>query len=200
MDGFVASDRPDHGVRVRWHRDPVLGCAAIRLAREGDLDAIASLFAPSLARYCGNGADWLLDAYLADLLDVRSRLDVAETYVVEEGGVLVGSVAFYADVVQEGWSSFPPGWAGFRALAVHPRARGGGVGRRLVERCLARARALGAPTLGIHTIEVLDDAVRLYLGLGFVRCPEFDLRAADIFPSGTLEDDLVVLAFRHDLS
>jgi hypothetical protein len=53
----------------------------IRLAREEELDAIASLFAPALAPYRGTGADEILVAYLADLLDVGSRFEVAETYV-----------------------------------------------------------------------------------------------------------------------
>ena len=56
---------------------------------------------------------------------------------------------------------------------------------------------VGAETLGIHTIALLTDAVRLYQRLGFVRCPEFDLRAADVFPSENA-DEMVGLAFRRD--
>jgi GNAT superfamily N-acetyltransferase len=82
---------------------------------------------------------------------------------------------------------------------VHPDARGSGAGRRLVEHCLQRAREVGAPALGIHTIELLDDAVRLYERVGFVRCPEFDMPAADVFPSQDADDSLDGLAFRHDL-
>ena len=171
----------------------------IRLAREDELDAIASLFAPALAPYRGTGADEILEAYLADLLEVGSRFDVAETYVALDCGRVVGTVAFYPDVVLEGWSNFPSGWAGFRALAVDPAGRGSGAGRSLVERCLTRARDVGAATLGIHTIEHLTDAVRLYQRMGFVRAPEFDLRATDPFPSKGIDSDVVGLAFRRDL-
>ena len=76
--------------------------------------------------------------------------------------------------------------------------RGAGIGRALVERCLERAHVVGAATVGIHTIRLLADAVRLYERLGFVRCPEFDLRAADVFPADGA-DDLTGLAFRLDL-
>ena len=184
---------------MRSRPDPASGSVAIRLAGEDELDAIADLFGPGLRGYRGRGADWIVDAYLAELLDVRGRFGVAETYVALVDERIVGSVAFYRDVVLEGWSNLPPGWAGFRALVVHPDARGRGVGRLLVERCLVRARAVGAPTLGIHTIDLLDDAVRLYERLGFVRCPEFDMPAAQVFPSHDADDGLVGLAFRHDL-
>ena len=148
----------------------------IRPAREDELDEIAALFPPALAPYRGTAADAALDAYLHELVaGARSRWDGGECYVAVVDGRVVGSVVFYPDVALEGWSNLPAGWAGFRALVVAPDARGCGVGRALDERCLARARETGAPVLGIHSAEVLSDAVRLYERLGFARCPEYDL-------------------------
>ena len=57
---------------------------------------------------------------------------------------------------------------------------------------------MGAQTLGLHTIDLLVEAVRLYQAMGFVRCPEFDLRAADVF-GGPDDDPMAGLAFRYDL-
>jgi GNAT superfamily N-acetyltransferase len=195
MDGSAASDR-EGGIRARLPRPDA--AVALRAATEDDLDAIAALFAPALEQYRGRGGEWLLDAYLAELLDVGGRFETAETYVAITAGRVVGSVAFYADVALEGWSTLPQGWSGFRALVVHPDARGAGVGRLLVEHCARRTREVGAPVLGIHTVSLLEDAVRLYGRLGFVRCPEYDLRAADVFPVNGA-DDMVALAFRYDL-
>jgi GNAT superfamily N-acetyltransferase len=196
MVGSAASDRED-GIRVRLPRpDPAV---ALRPATEDDLDAIAALFAPALEPYRGRGGDWLLAAYLSDLLDVRSRFEAAETYVAVIAGRVVGSIAFYPDVALEGWSNLPAGWAGFRALVADPDARGTGVGRMLVEHCILRAQEVGAPALGIHTVSLLEDAVRLYGRLGFVRCPEYDLRAADVFPAHGA-DEMIALAFRYDLA
>ena len=107
--------------------------------------------------------------------------------VAERDERIVGTIAFYADVRHEGWSNLPAGWAGFRALAVPPRMRGAGIGQDLVRCCIERTRNVGAETLGIYTISLLTDAVRLYEQLGFVRCPEFDLQAADVFPSENSE-------------
>ena len=202
MDGFAAPDR-EGGIRVRpTHPDPApAGTASVSLrpATEGDLDAIAALFVPALEPYRGRGVEWILDAYLAELLDVRGRFDVGETYVAVAEGQIVGSIAFYRDVVLEGWSTFPAGWAGFRALAVAPAVRGAGIGRMLVERCLTRAREVGAAALGIHTISLLVDAMNLYERAGFVRCPEFDMLAAEVFPAEGA-DDMRALAFRFDLT
>lgn len=198
MDGSGASERRRGGVRVHARPDPAPPGVAIRSAQEDELDRIGSLFEPALAVYRGTPDDWALDSYLADLVNVRERVGLAETYVAFDGARIVGSVAFYRDVALEGWSTLPAGWTGFRALVVHPGARGRGVGRSLVERCLDRSRELGATTLGIHTIALLADAVRLYERLGFVRCPEFDLRVKDVFGAPP-EKDLHGLAFRYDL-
>jgi len=194
MDVFAASD---HEREIRARR-PDLPAPSIRLAGRSELDEIASLFEPGLEVYRGTPEDWILDSYLVDLVKVGERFDVAETYVAAAGEKIVGSVAFYRDVALEGWSNLPTGWAGFRALVVHPAARGWGVGRRLVERCIARTGEVGAPTVGFHSIALLSDAIRLYERLGFVRCPVYDLSAKDVFgmPPG---EDTRVLAFRYDV-
>ena len=192
MDGYAVPE----GGGIRTPRRPDPSSFSLRLAVEGELVDIAALFAPALEPYRG-GSDWILDLYLADLLDVGSRFEAAETLVAVQNERIVGSVAFYPDVVLEGWSNLPAGWAGFRALVVDPCARGAGIGRALVERCFERRRELGGPTLGIHTIALLADAVCLYERLGFSRCPEFDLRAADVFHAAGA--DMTVLAFRYDL-
>ena len=194
MAGFAAhEERVEVGAPERPDLD-----ASIRPARNSELDEIAGLFAPALAPYRGGVQDWILDAYLADLVDVRPRFEEAEVLVAEHDGRIVGTIAFYPDVRLEGWSNLPAGWAGFRALAVAPRRRGTGIGQALVRRCIQRTREIGAETLGIHTISLLTDAVRLYQRLGFVRCPEFDMRAADVFTSDNA-DDMVGLALRRDV-
>ena len=197
MDVFAARERQGE---ARATRPGLAHTPAIRRAREDELGAIAALFPPALAPYRGTSADPVLDAYLDELVrGVRSRAQGGKCYVAVTAGRIVGSVVFYDDVTLEGWSNLPAGWAGFRALVVDPKARGAGVGRALVEHCLMRARETGASVLGIHTADVLSDAVRLYERLGFVRCPEHDLSAAVAFPVDT-PDDVAAIAFRYDLS
>lgn len=69
----------------------------------------------------------ILDAYFADLRNLREQWDEAEVIVAETARRLVGSIMFYADASTEG--SGPPGqWVGFRKLAVVPGKRGQGIG------------------------------------------------------------------------
>jgi GNAT superfamily N-acetyltransferase len=199
MDGFAASDQRHDGIRVPPRPDP-RSRLTLRLAREDELVTIGALFGPALEGYRGTAADPVLNAYLRDLVEgVRERWEVSETYVaLVEGARVVGSVAFYQDVALEGWSNLPPGWAGFRALVVDPAARGVGVGRALVEQCLARGRDVGAAVLGIHSADYLSHAVELYDRMGFVRCPEFDLAAKVVFPTDG-GADVTAIAFRYEL-
>lgn len=57
---------------------------------------------------------------------------------------------------------------------VDPAARGFGVGRRLVETAVERARALGITTLGLHVTEGNERAEGLYASMGWVRTGEVE--------------------------
>lgn len=71
-------------------------------------------------------------------------------------------------------------------MAVSPRLRGRGVGRRLLEHTIAEARALGATSLFLGSSTKLTNAVHLYESVGFrhVRpeeIPPMPYTRADVF-------------------
>jgi GNAT superfamily N-acetyltransferase/quercetin dioxygenase-like cupin family protein len=136
--------------------------------------------------------------YLTDILDVEGRAGAGRVLVATQGRRVVGTVTFYADAGQEGFG-WPAGRAGLRALGVAPSARGAGVGRALVEACLERARAAGAPVLCLHTGEFMTTAVGIYERLGFRRDPAFDFDGTRHLGLDGVRP-VPILAYRLDLA
>lgn len=82
----------------------------------------------------------------------------------------VGCVAF---------RSAGEGRAEMKRLYVRSAARGLGVGRALVERVVAEARAAGYDELVLDTLPSMGAAHRLYRQLGFREIPPYAVRAVE---------------------
>lgn len=144
----------------------------VRPARPDELDAAGEVAAraydvePDMADH---------DDYLAAIRDARSRAAVAMILVaVDHAGTVLGSVTYVPDH-RNPWSEIErPGEAGFRMLGVAPEAQGMGIGRALVEACVAAATQAGRSALAITTTPDRRAARHLYDELGFERDPERD--------------------------
>ena len=170
----------------------------IRPAARHEATPIASIRMAAYSQYRKSAPPAVFDAYLDDLRHVERPEDGSQLVVAEWQGRVVGRVVFYSDAALANMG-LPEGWAGFRKLAVHPDARGRGLGRRLAQYCVDRAHGLGARTLGIHSASFMTTACKLYHQLGFVRSRGHDFRATAILGMKPVEDDVLVIAFRMEL-
>jgi GNAT superfamily N-acetyltransferase len=114
-----------------------------------------------------------------------------ERIVAEQNGSLVGSVLLYPPAAASYASAaISTSYPEVRFLAVLQQVRGQGIGTALMKECERRAREAGATAIGLHTMEVMRDAIRMYERLGYVRTPETDFRPGA---------GVVVLGYRHTL-
>ncbi|GAA0229789.1 bifunctional helix-turn-helix transcriptional regulator/GNAT family N-acetyltransferase [Cryptosporangium japonicum] len=128
----------------------------IRTARIGELGWVLTRHAEIYeAEYGWPGFEAAVAAIVADLL---GRSEQSRVWVAERAGRLVGSIAYVAE---------DAGTARLRLLLVEPAARGQRLGVRLVEECVAYARAAGHARLVLHTQDALTAARAIYAKTGF---------------------------------
>lgn len=122
----------------------------LRKARMQDVEGILDVMLPYVEK---------------DIILRKTREEVIariRDYVIwEEDGVICGCAAFY------------PGWDGLgeiRSTAVAAELHGRGIGRKLVEACLADARSLG-----VRKVFVLTYETAFFARLGFVEVDKHSL-------------------------
>ena len=159
----------------------------LRRAAVDDLAGVGELTVAAYAEFTRGPAD----GYVTELRDAGRRFLEAELWVAVEDGRLLGTV-----------TCCPPGspWrevatndaeGEFRMLAVHPSARGRGVGTALIALCEERARCQGATRVVLSSLPGMAQAHRLYAVAGYTRAPGLDWDPAP---------DVHLIAFSKELT
>ena len=104
------------------------------------------------------------------ILDKGGHILMAET----DEGEIIGCVGLIA---------LADGGLEVAKMTVTEHARGTGLGRLLMQACIDKAQALGAPRLYLETNSSLAPALGLYRAMGFVDLPHRDTpyARADVF-------------------
>jgi ribosomal protein S18 acetylase RimI-like enzyme len=145
----------------------------MRLAVPAEYGVVGDL---TVDAYAADGFLDGTDDYADTLRDAASRAAHAELWVAADATGVLGSVTYCPPGSRYCELATGPDQGEFRMLAVAPRARRGGIGRALVEHCIARSRSLGHRELLLSSSSSMVAAHRLYDALGFVRAPELDWR------------------------
>lgn len=146
----------------------------VRSAEPADHHAIREIVVAAYRQYARELSPQAYARYLTDLLDLDRHAHHGHLFVADLGGRVLGSGAYYPDSSVQGLG-WPRGWAGGRALAVHPDARGRGVARALLTTSEHLARRSRAPVFAFHTGSFMTGAIALYEKFGYLRAPEFDV-------------------------
>jgi ribosomal protein S18 acetylase RimI-like enzyme len=142
----------------------------VRRAEPAEFEAVGRI----LVEAYGRDGQLNENGYAEELADVATRAAVAEVLVAADAsGTLLGTVTFTRSGTPLAELS-GPGEAEFRMLAVAPAAWGRGIGAKLAEACIDRARELGVSAIVISTRDFAITAQAIYEKLGFVRRPERD--------------------------
>lgn len=136
----------------------------LRDFRPADAAAVDALALAAFAQFREDYSDW--PAFQAKIGRMSALAAAGELIVAERAGCLVGAVVYLPPQAPRA-EYFQPEWAVMRMLVVDPAARGLGIGRRLAEACLGRARRDGAAQMALHTCELMQVALALYRRLGF---------------------------------
>lgn len=147
----------------------------VRPARPEDYAAGSALTLAAYAQYQPLLGSEQWEEYRTDLADLAGRAERGTVLVAEDAeGTLLGVVTYYrhvGDGPRGDWWWWPTDYGYIRALAVHPTARGRGVGRALMQACFQEARATGAAGVALNTAPVMSAAKSLYESLGFRMLP-----------------------------
>lgn len=131
----------------------------IRTFRTGDMGQITARQSTLYSENYGWGVG--MEALIGEITSAFLRNfqpGREQCWIAEQGGRMVGSVFLVAESAET---------ARLRLLYVEVEARGLGIGRKLVDECIAFARAAGYRELVLWTHTVLASARKIYAGAGF---------------------------------
>jgi putative acetyltransferase len=137
----------------------------IRPIEPRDDEAVASIIREVMPAFGAGGAGFAIHDTEVGHMSRAYAAPGHAYFVVEDADGVVGGGGIAP------LAGTDDGTCELRKMYFLPRARGRGAGRRLIERCLETARALGYRRCYLETLTGMDAAQALYTKVGFTRLP-----------------------------
>lgn len=109
-------------------------------------------------------SDW--PAMATGVSKMSELAEGGEIIIAEDDGQIVGGVVYVPGGKPKA-PYFDQSWPIIRMLVVAPAGRGRGIGRRLTEECIERARRDRSSLIALHTTTIMTVAQPMYLRMGF---------------------------------
>lgn len=148
---------------------------AIETASEKDFPAIAELNVCAYAEFAERFAPGGWEIMQKNLRAIAEKAKSAQFLIYRCGSEICGSVA-YCPAGNGDPRIFKTDMAAILLLAVHPKQRGKGIARALIETCISRAKGDQANSIGLFTNEFMQPAQHLYRSFGFEQEDELPMR------------------------
>jgi GNAT superfamily N-acetyltransferase len=114
---------------------------------------------------------WVSKYFTVEAKD-HEQLENPQERIIDRGGViLLAQNARGAIIGCVSLIPYKPGVLELAKMAVHESAQGCGVGRKLIEVAIDKARLLGARSIYLESNSILGPALRLYERAGFKHLP-----------------------------
>jgi putative acetyltransferase len=137
----------------------------IRTIKEGDNKALATIIRNTLAEFKANKPGTVYYDDRTDHLFSAFKVAGSIYYVAEDDAEIIGGAGIYPT------ENLPAGTCELVKLYLSPKARGKGIGKLLMEKCIIAAKDLGYKKIYLETMPELTIAIPMYERFGFTYLP-----------------------------
>ncbi len=133
----------------------------VRTIEPGDNEVLAGIIRASLAEFNANKPGTVYFDHRTDQLYQEFKTAGSIYYVAEYAGEVVGGAGIYPT------EGLTPGTCELVKLYLSAKARGKGVGKILLTKCIAIAKEMGYKSIYLETMPELKIAIPMYKQFGF---------------------------------
>lgn len=146
-----------------------------RLATEADLNQLQQLGLIAYGQYKStitqeNWEKW--EAGFKSDENFLNLLAISTCFVCEVENEIVGMAFFIPS--GNPFLYFPAEWSYIRYVGVNPAFEGNGIGKKLTQQCIDKAKETGEKTIALHTSEFQNAARHIYESIGFIKQKELE--------------------------